>query len=90
MNFITADDMPIETKGIDGQVRVSSFARLIFFSNNRTPLKIPFGDRRFQVNKCSAEKKNDKEYFDKLVECLNDDVVIYNFYKHLMSIDLSN
>lgn len=89
-NFITAKHMPVETKGIDGQVRVSSFVRLIFFSNNRIPIKIPYGDRRFQVNKCSEEKKNNKEYFDNLAECLNDDVVIFNFYKFLMSIDLSN
>ena len=64
------DDMPIETKGIDGQVRVSSFVRNIFFSNNRTPIKIPFDDRRFQANKHSAEKKNNQEYFENLVICI--------------------
>ena len=42
-NFITAEDMPIEKKGVDGQVRVSNFVRLIFFSNNRTPIKIALG-----------------------------------------------
>ena len=78
-NFITAEDMPIEKKGVDGQVRLSNFVRLMIFSNNRTPIKIALGDRRFMVSKCSAEKKNNKEYFDNLAECLSDDAVIYNF-----------
>ena len=43
-NFVTTTKIAWEKKGIDG-FKINNFARILFFTNNKTPVCIPYGDR---------------------------------------------
>jgi hypothetical protein len=90
-NLITADNLVLERKGIDG-FPVKNVGRYLFFSNNSTPLKIPVEDRRFMV--CESYlpcEKNDKNaYFTLLHRTLTDKNIMRTFYDELMERDLTN
>ena len=87
-NRITTERVPWEKKGIDG-IKINNFARELFFTNNDTPVSIPFGDRRFAGFDCSNEVANNRPYFKKLVKILNDPQSIYSFYYFLKNRDIS-
>lgn len=90
-NLITADNLVLERKGIDG-FPVRNVGRYIFFSNNSTPLKIPVEDRRFMVceSYMPCEKSDKNEYFTLLHKTLTDKNIMRTFYDELMGRDLTH
>ncbi len=87
-DIITRTDVTIENKGIDPMV-VDDYCNYCFTTNNVKPIAITNDDRRFQVMECSDKYKGDMKYFDKLYACINDNHIIYTFYKILMNRDIS-
>ena len=87
-NFITAEQNTIETKNIRAR-QEQSYRRLIMFSNNLTPLKIPPKARRFMVTKVADDMIGNKEYFNRLAEALEDDKLMYCFHEFLYKRDIS-
>jgi len=87
--LITQEDNWWEGKGKDA-ILMKNCGRMIFISNNRTPVKIEQSDRRFVVTETSNRHKQDKEFFTKVMNEWNDDIAVKNFYEYLMSVDISN
>ncbi len=86
---ITQERLIFEAKGKD-MMKVGNCGRYIFISNNKTPGKIEVSDRRFLVTKCSNRHIQDREFFSKVLEEWNDDVVVRSFYDYLKNVDLTN
>lgn len=87
--LITQEDNWWEGKGKDA-ILVRNCGRMIFISNNRTPVKIEQSDRRFVVTETSNRHKQDQVFFTKVLEEWKDDIAVKNFYEYLMSIDISD
>lgn len=87
-NYITADIIPYEKKGVD-VIKLRNYARWILTSNNETPIKIELTDRRFVCCECDGELANNIEYFKILRDCMDDPKNQYDFYKFLMDQDIS-
>lgn len=65
------------------QYDLDDYARFIFATNNKNPLPIKNGDRRwcvFDVNTC---KRGNIEYFEKLIEHQSNPLVKWAFYQYL-------
>lgn len=76
---ITCKTENLEHKGSDVLV-VPHFARFWFFTNNENSIYVDSGERRFTIHKCSAARVNDREYFNDLVnEIENKDYLIAAF-----------
>lgn len=94
-NKITCDTTEYEQKGHD-KIVLKNYARIIFTTNNDTPVKIEQKDRRLALFECSSEKcivgdktgKNPK-YFEDLVKSMGDDGVKSGFYHYLNEYDIS-
>lgn len=83
-------------KGLSAR-KESNFTLWYGFSDKTDPIMISATDRRMVVFKTSDEYTQiragaikSKDYFDKLIDALNDDAVIRAYYDYLMSIDLTN
>jgi hypothetical protein len=68
---------------------MSCYARMMFTTNNDNCLKLESGDRRFLVIDVSSELKGDGDYFKRLSACIEDEHVRFEFYRFLMSRDLT-
>ena len=87
-SLITRSEDPINNKGIKNY-RVKSYTHLLNFTNNDLPFKIEENDRRYVAIDRTKEIVPDFEYFDKLVELLDNDLVVRKVFDYFMSIDLS-
>lgn len=87
-NMLTSPNYNYEQKGVN-PITLTNYNRVVFTTNNSTPVKIEDGDRRFVVFECSDEKKGNKEYFVKLVAYFNDETNQKAVFEYLKSIDLS-
>ena len=87
-NLITAEQISINDKN-EKLYKQSNYSRVIICSNNLTPIEIPSDDRRFVVFQ-AQDKKPSKEYFNKIVNCLNNDLFIYSLYKFLKNRPISD
>ena len=87
-NLITAEKVSINDKN-EKLYNQSNYSRVIICSNNLTPIEIPSDDRRFIVFQAQDQKPN-KEYFNNIVNCLNNDLFIYSLYKYLKNRDITN
>ena len=87
-DIITRTDVSIEHKGCDS-FEVVDYCNYTFTTNNLKPIPITSDDRRFQVIECSDKHKGDYVYFNKLYATINNDNVMYAFYKFLMKRDIS-
>lgn len=87
-NLITAEQITINDKN-EKLYKQSNYSRVIICSNNLTPIEIPSDDRRFVVFQ-AQDSKPSKKYFDKIVDCLNNNLFIYSLYKYLKNRDISN
>ena len=77
----------------DGMM-INNCATYYFLSNDRTPIKIELGDRRFVVFVCSpkwkqAPFKEKTEYFNRLVAAFNDPRYVKAFYNYLKNYDMT-
>jgi hypothetical protein len=64
---ITAKTVPIEKKGID-VISAPNYCRFIVLSNDESPVKLMFDDRRFVILRASEHRKRDYDYFKALDE----------------------
>jgi len=83
--LITDPQLTINKKGIDSYI-VTSYHRFIITTNSSDPINTKNGDRRNIIIRSSDEKCNDKEYFLKLRNKLEDINVMRTIYDYLMSI----
>jgi len=83
---ITASTTLINRKGID-QMRIKDHTRFVFCSNNANPLPIACGDRRFTAFDVNSKHRNDTEYFNQLVNAMENVAVQKAFYLYLKSVE---
>jgi hypothetical protein len=88
-DLITNIKEPIRKMRTDVDEGERSFAHYMFFTNNDFPIKIDKDDRRLFVVEVRQPIPS-KEYFDTLIEVMNDPSVLRSFYDYLMSVDVSN
>ena len=88
-DMITRTELTLVYKGQDG-VKVVDYINYCITTNNLKPMPITSDDRRFQVTECSDKHKGDVEYFKRLYEAIEDDNIMYAFYKFLMERKLEN
>jgi len=88
-HLITETEVTIEKKGVDGEI-IKNYSRLVFFTNNDTPLKISESDRRYAVFEASKKYIGNVDYFNTLHKKLSDKVYMRRFYDALMSLDISD
>jgi len=86
--MITTESIICEKKGKDAY-DITNCMRIVFFSNNDTPVKIEATDRRFQVIECS-NKKGDVNYYNNLYNALKDRRTMLKFIDYLKQRDISN
>jgi hypothetical protein len=82
---ITGKKINVNKKNV-AQYDLDDFARYLFATNNRNPLPIRMGDRRWAVFDVNAEKRGDVDYFEKLVEHLANSDVKWAFYQYLKNL----
>jgi len=83
---ITGKKMNVNKKNV-AQYDLDDHARYLFATNNRNPLPIRMGDRRWGVFDVNAEKRGDVEYFEKLVDHLANPEVKWAFYQYLKTVE---
>lgn len=81
---ITSKKSNINKKMV-AQYSVNDYSNYIFSSNNRNPLPIRQGNRRFWVFDTDPQKRGDVEYFTNLAAHMNDPEVKWAFYQYLKS-----
>jgi hypothetical protein len=84
--LITDPQLTIYPKGIN-PYGITSFHRFIITTQNENPVKTRKDDRRNLIIRSSDEKCEDKPYFIKLREKLEDINVMRTIYDHLMAIE---
>lgn len=103
-NLITEPKLTFEQKYCNA-FEINNFARLIFTSNNQTPIKIERTDRRFVCYESSSDKiikkdrkgvildtpenKENVDYFKKLVSFVENPLSHDSFYTFLMNRDIT-
>ena len=83
--LITDPTIMINRKGID-QIQIKSYHRFIITTNSTEPINTSKDDRRNLIVRCSDDLINNKKYFNKLYEYLEDVNVIrscYDYFKNL-------
>ena len=88
-NAITAHTIESEEKG-QPILTLRNFARWVFTSNSRSPVKVEMSDRRFVCLDCYEDRANDRDYFTKLMQWMNQELNIAAFYWHLLNLDISS
>jgi hypothetical protein len=73
--FITDPTFPFEQKGRDRQ-NLRNDARLVLTTNSEWAIKLDGDDRRFCV--ITTPKPKDHNYYDQVVEAINDDQMVLN------------
>jgi len=85
-DIITQNETQINEKNVKEYMQ-SNFARIIFCSNNSTPIEIGISDRRFVVAEASLYKPH-TSFFTKFYNLMEDDNELYSLYEFLMGYDL--
>jgi hypothetical protein len=83
---ITSKKTNINKKMV-AQYEVKDFTNYIFTSNNRNPLPIKQGNRRFCVFDTDPAKRGDVKYFNDLAAHLENPEVIWAFYMYLKGLE---
>jgi hypothetical protein len=86
--MISSDTQTIEKKGIDAK-DVKDCARWVFCSNNKLPVAIKQGDRRFTAFDVDTTMRNNKDYFTKFYKHIAKDEVKYSFFTYLKNLNLA-
>jgi hypothetical protein len=82
---ITKKKITINEKCV-AQYDLNDVCNYIFLTNNRNAVPITLGDRRFWVFEVDKSFKGDTEYFQNLVEAMENPDVCYAFYMYLKTI----
>ena len=86
-SMVTSKTKEINKKCV-AQYRVKDYARYLFCSNNRNPLPVGNGNRRFGAYDTDNSKRGDKAYFESLVAAMADPRTARAFYEFLMMLDI--
>jgi hypothetical protein len=86
--MISSDTQTIEKKGIDAK-DVKDCARWVFCSNNKLPVAIKQGDRRFTAFDVNSIMRNNRDYFTKFYAHIKKDEVKYSFFTYLKHLNLA-
>ena len=79
---ITSKTINVNKKMV-AQYKTRDYTRYVFTSNNRNPMPIKQGNRRFAVFDTNPVKRGDTQYFKELVKHLSDNDVKWAFYQYL-------
>lgn len=79
---ITRKKMVVKKKCV-AEYEINDYANYIFATNNRNALPINLGNRRFAPFEVDGSMRGNAEYFTKLVETINNPIVIWAFYQKL-------
>jgi hypothetical protein len=85
--LITEKRYDMEKKFSD-PISIPNYNNMVFLSNNPNPIKMGGGNRRYSVFKCNDEYKGNNEYFEKLINSLDQNTADI-LYSYLMDRDLS-
>ena len=83
---ITKKKLRVNAKG-QNHYKVNDYSNWFFTTNERNAIPITFGERRWQIFDSLKDKKGDSEYFNSLIECMNQEKTAYAFYTFIMNID---
>ena len=87
-SYITADELPIEAKGIK-QYMTDSYLHMISYSNKDFPFKIEENDRRYvAIDRC-IENPPEYDYNIKIIELTENDLVMRKLFDFFMNRDIS-
>ena len=91
-DLATTPDNLIEKKGKD-PISNPNYININMTTNNNNPIDIQADDRRMCWLNCNSCYVGNVEYFNKLADCCNDDLIISSFYHYLkeeIKITISN
>jgi len=88
-DYITETDILLEKKNIN-EYEGNQYAHFIAFSQSYTPVANNSGSRRFFQMECATDMIGNKEYFKKIIDWTNNEANVYAWFKHLMSMDLTD
>ena len=71
-----------------GKYKQKNHIRIVFISNNLTPVEIPYDDRRFVVTKISSKYRKNAEYFTPLHKNIRNQEWLNTVYSELMDRDI--
>ena len=86
--FITSDENLINPKHCKPYL-VKSYNHLVSFSNKDFPFKIDDNDRRYLAIDVWDEPIPEHEYFNKLMDYINDDLIIRKVFEYFNNIDIT-
>ena len=87
--IITEDEILIQAKGIN-QKKERNTAGFIFTTNNFDIVGADKNDRRYSFISVNDSKKDDEEYFKKLMDEMDSGKYDKSFYNYLISLDSDN
>lgn len=79
---ITKKKINVNRKSV-AQYVVNDYCNYVFCSNNSNPIPIQKGDRRWAIFDTNPIMRGNKEYFENLIDALEDDEVIQYLYHYL-------
>ena len=82
---ITCKRINVNKKSV-AQYTVNDYSRYVFTSNNRNPLPIRQGDRRFAVFDTNPCMRGNTKYFETLINHLNESKTKWAFYLYLKTL----
>lgn len=86
-SLTTQTTLTVNPKGIR-PYQIKNYCRIYFTTNNKTPIKIEIGDRRYAVFKMLNTYRCNREYFKGLAEYMKQPDVLSAWYDYLMSLDV--
>lgn len=84
-SLITDNTYNMESKGLR-KLELNNYMWFLITTNNEKLFNVSSDDRRFYFIKSNNEIKNNREYFNNLYSAIDDNNIIYSFYKYLESI----
>lgn len=87
-NICSESTIAVEKKGIDTFV-ISNKTNFIFCTNHHRAIVSHEGDSRFAFFEVSDRYRNNRTYFDKLSETLNDPDIADHFYSYLLNLKIT-
>ena len=87
--LITDPELTINQKNKEPVV-ITSYHRFITLTNNPDPIKLEEGDRRNMIIRCSAEKKEDYDYFEEFAELFKNSDALLTLYSYLNNLEIND
>ena len=84
-SLITDNTYNMESKGLR-KIELNNYMWFLITTNNEKLFNVNSDDRRFYFIQSNNDIKNNRNYFNNLYSAINDNNIIYSFYKYLESI----